>query len=393
MTAREETLSKIVDDQVIELLRSMIKIKCEPEQKLYEAQLAEFLRRKMEDLGFETQLFEKEKGRPSVVGRLHGETKGSAVVFNGHLAAFRVNPWTVDPYAGLIKDGKLYGVGADDMMGAIAAMVCAVSALKRSRVELNKDVVLVFGAGAEGGGLIGTKYAIEQGIRADMAVVGEPTHLDIGICERGTTWVEITTKGIPGLTVKPGTVNAIYKMIDVIVELQKLDKKAQSIEHPILGKPKLSVNHIDLGELKQAPYLVPGKCRIILDRRTVPGEKTESVIAEIQAMIKGVMKEDKEQSIEMNVLSRFEPAEISPKERVVAIAQNAIRGVTGKSPKLVGIPGFTEAMHFIENRIPAIICGPGGLECAHTPDEYVPVSELTNAARIYALIALEAAAK
>ncbi len=382
-----DVLSSIHEEDVVSLLQDMIKIKSEPESNISEKEVAEFLVHRMRSSGIEVEMVNKEPNRPNIVGRLRGNGGGKTLLFNGHLAAFRVDPWTVDPYIERAKEGNVYGVGAADMKGAIAAMVIAMEAFTKIGQELSGDVIAVFGSGAEKGGLIGTKYVLDSGVAADMAVNGEPTGNTLVVAERGAIWTELVTHGIAGLTGKGESVNAIHKMNKIIESLLQYNEEIQRVKHPLLGTAQMSVNMIEAG---QAPYTVPNRCRAVVDRRLLPGETTSDVQTQIGTIMDRLRKEDPSLKLDTRVELAFEPLEISIEEEIVKLAKEAIRTVTRNEARIQGFFGFTESVHIAQAGIPVVIIGPGVTEAAHTPNEWVGIQELVNASKIYAHIALKA---
>lgn len=380
-------LDNITNDKVVALLQELVSIRCEPEARLYEKQLAEFISERLNAAGFEVELIEKEPDRPSVLARLKGTGTREALVLYGHLSAATtiLDDWTVSPFAGEVRDGKLYGVGVADMKGGLASMMVAAQALLESDTQLMGDLILMFGSGAERAGTIGAKYVLEQKrLKAAAAIVGEPSALKIIIAERGAVWFEMKTKGVSGLSGVKGT-NAVEKTAQVIVALQELRVRLNSRRHPLLTTPSVSVNQIAGGI---APYTVPSSCQTVIDRRLIVGETTKEAIDEMRLLITDLCHKDKELEVNVEPILEVEPFETSPKEKIVTTALSSLKEVTGREGEIGGFLGWTEGVHFVEAGIPTIIMGPGDISVVHAPDEYVEVQQLRNAAEIYALTAL-----
>lgn len=372
--------------EALKFLKEIVAIKCEPSIGIYEREIAQYYKRKMEEIGFEVELLEAVGGRPSVIGSLKGEGGGKSIIFNGHLMcpSSNLDDWHFKPYGCEEIEGRLYGVGAADMKAAIAAMILAAAALKRSGIRRGGDMVIALGAGGEAGGIIGTKYMVERGLRADCAIVGEPTELEIVFTQRGAVWMELFTKGRTGLTGVPGGVNAVHKMAALVNKLTELNKELNKRTHPLLGTAEISVNVIQGGT---EFYNIPDRCRAKVDRRLVAGERTKEAIAEVEQAIGSARQEDPQLQVEMKVALAFEPAETPVDSPVVRLAREVIEEVRGRAPELRGIFGYTEAVHLIEAGIPTIICGPGSTKVIHAPDEYVHLSQYLDAIKVYALIA------
>lgn len=143
------------------------------------------------------------------------------------------------------------------------------------------DVIIGLGAGGESGGFIGTKAMLDRGLRADVAVVGEPSELEITYCQRGAVWHEWSIAGKTGLTGRPGSVNAVHKAVKLASALVELNDQMDAQPHPLVGRPQLSVNFIQGGTQF---YNVPDRCVLKTDRRLVPGETTSAIIAQLESL-------------------------------------------------------------------------------------------------------------
>ncbi len=183
-----------------------------------ERDCAEVVAKKLRGLGLEVELVEKEPGSTNVVARLKG-TRGSPVLlYNGHIDVVPAgNGWSRDPFSGEIVEGRLYGRGTADMKSGVASMVAAAEAIVKSGFKLKGDLLITAVADEETGSLKGTRYLIERGLKADMAVVSEPTDLRVEIAHKGILWAEITTRGRGSHASRPHLgVNAIDKMHAII---------------------------------------------------------------------------------------------------------------------------------------------------------------------------------
>jgi len=179
-------LEKIASDEIIELTRQLIRIPSENPPG-GEGEIAEFIAEKLKDLGLTVRVYEFKPGRPSVVGLLSGVKEKPTLMFNGHMDTVPVGDkdlWSVEPFEGVLRDGRIYGRGAADMKGALAAMIASVKAIVESEVNLRGRLILTFVADEEVTGY-GTRDLIRRGYRADFAIVGEPNELNVQTAHKG----------------------------------------------------------------------------------------------------------------------------------------------------------------------------------------------------------------
>ena len=337
------------------------------------------------DLGASPEIVRSDAGRPSVVASI-GTGQGPSLAWNGHLdvvPAGSLDTWRHDPWAGEIDDdGRLVGRGAADMKGPIAAALAAASALRRAGVSFDGSLVFHLAADEELAGVHGTKVLWERGLLIqDAAVVGEPSELEVGLAERGGAWFTATAYGTAAHGSQPHRgVNAIISMARFLLRLPEV---LPDREHPLVGSPTVNAALIAGGS---APNVVPDRCEVDIDRRTVPGETDpDEVRAPFLTLVEAIRREHPEVSIEVELREWTEAAEASADTDIARIAVEAVDATTGIRPRFVGFTGITDARFYINQaRIPTVICGPGSLTVAHTADESVAVEELVAGARAYA---------
>ncbi len=309
---------------------------------------------------------------------------GSPVlVFNGHLD-------TVPPSRGqrvLVKDGRLFGRGACDMKGGLASMVAAIVALNAAKVKLKGTLMFTAVSGEETGSA-GTLKLIRDGLKADCAIVGEPTNLNVVIGARGITPVTITVYGKSAHGSMPGKgVNAVMKAAKIMLKMEEvLPEIYEGKRHPVLGAPSFNVGVIKGGS---ALNMVPDQCIIQVDRRTIIGETAEEVRREFEELISELMKEDRDLKAEVAAITVIPPALVDQNLPIVDCVAASVEELTGRRPQIGSIPYATDASHLIHAGIPSIIFGPGNPEKAHTADEYVEVNQLPLAAKVYAMAAMK----
>ena len=355
-----------------------------------EGEIAEFIAEKLKDLGLTVRVYEFKPGRPSVVGLLSGVNEKPTLMFNGHIDTVPVGDkdlWSVYPFEGVLRDGRIYGRGAADMKGALAAMIASVKAIVESEVNLRGRLILTFVADEEVTGY-GTRDLIRRGYRADFAIVGEPNELNVQTAHKGVLWLKVVTRGKAAHASIPHQgVNAIYRMADFCLALEKMNSLLAEKKHTLLGPPTINVGTIK-GGIKT--NIVPDYCEVTIDRRLIPGEKPIDVKREIEETLESLGGKTSKLQTQVEVINVAEPSETPQDELIVQVARKAVREVIGRDP---GVTGFTATcdMRFLVNEagIPTIILGPGSLRQAHVIDEYVEVEQVINAAKIYTSIILK----
>ncbi|MGQ9544051.1 MAG: M20 family metallopeptidase [Candidatus Bathyarchaeia archaeon] len=371
----------LIDESgLVELTRNLIRIPSSVRGLNYgcEENIAKYLYKRLEDSGFEVHLQKVMEGRPNVVGILRGVGGGYNLMLNGHLDTIETEGMEVDPYAGEVRGGRIYGRGAADMKGALAAMVVACEAAKESNVELRGDLIFSGCADEEGRGT-GGEYLARSGLKADMAIVGEPTGLNLGIAHKGLTFIEVRTygKATHGSSPHLGK-NAILIMNRVINLLNtKYHARLSNRKHPILGTPTFNIGLIEGG---YRPNVVPDSCKMLIDRRIVPGEDYRSVLNELNEVLSELRSEDPEVKFQVEAIDwiKCSPMETSKDELIVKTVRESLKAVSGVEAEVGGLPYWCDAGS-ISNimKIPTLIFGPGELEQAHSSTENIKITDLT----------------
>ncbi len=354
-----------------------------------EAETADYVGRLMSQIGMEVQVDQLEPDRANVIGRIEGTGGGPKLMLNGHLDVVppgELDQWRHPPFEPHVEDGRLFGRGSCDMKGGVSAILAAVKSIADSKTKLKGDLLVTFVADEESLGK-GVNDIVERGYSADMAVIGEPTRLQVVTAHKGLIWVELTTfgKSAHASTVKSNDrgdeVNAIYKMCKAISATENYLPVLEKINHKLVGNPTISVGEISGGT---KPNVVPDNCRAMIERRMLPGERSDQVIQEIRKLFDSIGMSDRKFKYDLQIVNIRDAAEISEHEKIVKLCRNSVKEVTGIDP---GITGFiaTSDMATLVNRakIPTVLLGPGDLAQAHAPNESVSIKELILAARIY----------
>ena len=338
-------------------------------------------REMLEPFGARFEEVEPAPGRASLLATV-GSGGRPTLMVNGHLDVVPVHRpgWTHDPFAGELEDGRLYGRGTADMKGGIAAAVEALAALRRAGREPACDVVFHLVADEERGGALGTAAIVAQGrARADACVVPEPTGLAVCVAERGLFTATITVHGRPAHGSEPRDgVSAVEKAAKVVLALHAADFGGP--EHELLGRPTCNIGVIEGGT---GHNTVAERCTLVADRRLLPGGTGASVEAELRARIDGIGDADLRYDLEPDVFG--EASELDRSHPFVAEVQAAVAAALGRPAPVIGMR-FTTDARFLRNQagIPTVVLGPGEIAQAHTNDEFVAVSQLVDAAAVYA---------
>jgi len=318
--------------------------------------------------------------RSNVIAILRGSSGGRSLMLNGHMDTVGTDRMTTDPFMPIEKNGRLHGRGACDMKGALAAMIGSAKCLVDSKSKLRGDLVLAFVIDEEYMS-IGTKKLVEE-YKANAAVVGEPTGMKVAIAHKGFVWVEVEVKGkaAHGSVPEKG-VNAIAHTAKIILGLEGLQQKLTARTHPLLGTPKVHASTIEGGTNWS---IIPDRCILRFERRTLPGESTLSVMTEIQEMLEKIRRENPEFDATARNVHDRPTLETASSEPIVDLLRQAIHEVTGEQQTPVGVPYWTDgALLSNSAAIPTCIFGPGDIGVAHSADEYVSLEDVLNSAEVY----------
>jgi len=351
------------------------------------SEVSSFVQEYMTRAGVETRLEEVSPGRPNVYCVLRGSEQKPVLMLNGHMDVVPVGEgWTMDPFGGQIVGDRLYGRGAADMKAGLAAIMVAMKSMALAGTKL-RGTLLLSAVVDEEQGETGTRKMMDSGITSTFAIVGEPTSLSTVIASKGDVYYEITTVGKAAHSSTPSEgINAIDKMADVIGAIRNLSREFEARQHRLLGSPTISVGTIEGGT---ATNVVPSLCKATVDRRTLPGETAEEGKRQLESIISNLKQKDPQLEARVRTVMEAYPMEVPEDSLIVQTAREATKHVLGHDTGVVGMQGATDAqLLYNVAQIPSVILGPGALSQAHRPNEYVPLSEVLDAAKIYARIAL-----
>ena len=318
-------------------------------------------------------------GRANLCARLPGQGGRPALIFSAHTDTVGTGelPWDHDPWSARVVGERLYGRGASDMKSGLAAMALALIGLKRAGVPLRGDLVLAASAGEEVN-LFGARAFVESGVLAGAGavIVGEPTGGHVAVAHKGVLWLALTTTGRTAHGSMPDQgINAILRMQQVLDRVRTM--RLPHASHALLGASTLSVNTIRGGH---AVNVVPDRCRVDVDMRTVPDLDHDAVPKAIRSACA-----DLDFEVGMEVLMSAPAVETDAALPMVRTAVEVASRLAGRAEVPGAVPYFTEASIYQPAlRVPVIICGPGEAQLAHQPNEWVSVPAYLNAVRFYA---------
>ncbi|MGB7339737.1 MAG: M20 family metallopeptidase [Phototrophicaceae bacterium] len=348
--------------------------------------IANYIAEKMKAIGCEVQVIapDEKPEAPNAIAILgNGEP---VVMLHAHIdtvpiAANEAENWTVDPYAGIVKDGKIYGKGSIDDKAPLASMMLAMEYASQHLDELEGTLILVGAAEEEVGGQLGTKWLAENGHLpdCDFIVVGEQTANKVAIAHKGVMRATITTTGKSVHATNPDRgINAITAMAKVVLALEVYHNDLSKRIHPMVGVPTCNVGVIAGGSTANA---VPDQCVIKLDRRMIPREAPETVQGELKAVIESVDVSPATIKISDFIFSSWFDSSIESPLSQVFMA--CVQAELGDDPGPIGYLPGSDAKHLMGiARGDMIIFGPGSYEVAHAFDEYVHIEDFETTTQI-----------
>ena len=381
-----DVFGRITSERCTEILSEMVKIDSvnpfDSEGK-GEIEFGKYLSDFLKNLGLDVEEQSAGNGRFNVLGFFEGKSAGPTIMLNSHMDTVGVEGMK-DPFKPKIINEELYGRGSCDAKGSLASMAMALEALVKSKKKI-KGKIMMAAVCDEEYKSIGTDRLVDK-YKADYAVVGEPTELRLGTAHKGFIWVKLAVKGkaAHGSVPEQG-VDAIEEMASLITDLKELRHEYEHRPpHPLLGEPKLHMGTIKGGT---APSIVPDLCELILERRNLPGETEESVLKEVKKIAEKAQKKDL--SLVVDISSPFQriPFEVNYSDPFIKTFRDTYEEVLGSKAVICGLPYWTDAAIISgRSKIPVCVFGPGDIKYAHSHDEHIKISELVDAAKVYAAL-------
>lgn len=356
-----------------------------------EAGIADWIARTLSDLGASVEIQEVLPGRGNVIATLDTGRPGPCLLFNGHLDTLPIPAgYTTDPFVAFEREGRLHGAEINNMKGAVAAMISAMRTLSQNGEELRGTIVLSAVMGECDSLGHGTLAMLEKGLRADMAINGEPTDLQVMTCHNGVTQLSVSATGA-GVHVcrKAEGRNALDELLPA---LAGLDETCLSfMPHPDFeGLPTINIGVIRGGNM---PSILAAHAEALVDVRTVPGMTPENVLADVKRHFEkartrsGQAPDVETKLLERPVFCQQYPYQVEPDHPVVMAIAAAHAARTGTLPYIGPLfPQIffgTDASHLSRAGIPTVIYGPGKVTEINVADESMAIADLTKAADVY----------
>jgi acetylornithine deacetylase len=343
-----------------------------------EAEIGLYVAKKLSELGLETTTSEIAPGRVNVVGVLKGSGGGKSLLLNAHLDTVGVEGMTIDPFEGKLREGRVYGRGAQDMKGSLAAMLAAMKALTEARISLKGDLLLASVADEEYGSL-GTERLVQE-FQADGAIVTEPTDMHLCRAHRGFIWFEVKTIGhaAHGSRYAEG-IDANMHMGRFLYELDKLEKELLARKgHELAGPPSLHAALIQ-GGTEISTY--SDGCTLKIERRTIPGETVEGATSELQVIIDRLAIQDSTFQATLKPIFWRNPFEVDSDTAIVQIVEGALIKHLGQKLQHSGQTFWTDAALISEAGMQTVLLGPRGYGL-HSAEEWVEMNSVFDLAHV-----------
>lgn len=368
---------------VVALARRLVRCdSCDPPGR--EIEIATLVHEHLLAGGLESELDRFRPGRANVVARLRGGGRREALVFSAHFDTMPpgVRPWRHDPFAADVEDGRLYGRGAADMKGGMAAMIVAAGRLAAAGGRLGGDLVLAFSAG-ESSSCLGAKRMVErrQLAGAGALLVSEPSSMEVLLAEKGALWLRIAAHGRPGHPsaagggAGTGGESAIERLLDALVRLRSFSFGVA--DHPLLGAPQAAIGTVSGGTVVN---LTPDFCQAELDLRLLPGMDPDAVQAALMAHLGADLACER--------IDYKPPLETDAGHPFARLCLDAAARLQGRPMAPGGASYYSDAAVLAPAfGLARVVIGPGRLGMSGQADEYVETAELRRAAALFETIA------
>jgi acetylornithine deacetylase len=326
----------------------------------------------------ETHITEIKPGRVNAVGVLKAEGEGPVLMLNGHTDTVGIEYMEIDPLDPVIKEGRLYGRGTNDMKGGLAAILTATKALVNSGKEFRGDLIVAAVCDEEFAS-IGTEALMKE-VDIDAVIVCEPTEFQILVAHKGFAWIDIETRGISahGSAWQIG-VDAIAKMGKVQVGLDSFQEESlMKRSHRLVGPPSVH-SSIIVGGRELSTY--PDRCNLKVERRLIPGETKEDVETELESLLTSISDIDPKFDGSYEITFFRGPLEVSTDSEICRVLIECSQEVRGETPHFVGGSGWMDTQIIAKKGAFAVAFGPVG-SGSHAAVEYVDIDSVVNTARV-----------
>jgi succinyl-diaminopimelate desuccinylase len=398
-TCYSEVLERIKESEVVGLTQNLLKIDSvvRPEKGIYEEEVSQYITEYLKKLDFKVEIYEVEPKRPNVIAVLEGSEEGKCLLFEGHTDVVTegvASKWTYPPFAAEIHDGRIYGRGACDTKGNVAAMIMAAKAIKQSGVKFKGKIVLCIPCDEEGM-MIGIKDFIKKGYadKVDAAIICEPEENNICIKQKGAMRVLVKMYGKQAHGCMPLTgINPVPRMAKFVQEIEELNSEFMAVygKDEFLGYPSVTPTIVLAPSETEAQLnVVPGELMMTLDIRTIPGIEHDYIEHRLRGIIKRLERDDPDFKATLEVFEQRPWTETPMNHPITKSVTKAYKDIAEKEPIYNGVPGATDGT-FLKawKGIEIITTGAGNRLIPHQYDEYVDIDELVESTKLFALSAL-----
>lgn len=350
-----------------------------------EGLMKNYLEQKFRSLGFETEAQHVDRDRYNIVGRTgEGPIRLMLCTHQDVIPPLDDNKWNSPPFSPSLRDGRIYGRGATDAKGSMAAMMAAMA---RTRGKIKGSVAIAAVVEEETGKSIGARKLFDI-YAPEMAVIGEPTGLRVAIAHKGALRPAFTIHGVAAHASSPrsGT-NAITLAGKLVNALESYSYRISRNKDPLLGRPSSEITVINGGERIN---VIPERCTVCIDRRLVSSETIEGAYDDLKRMVERLARKYR-MKIDIDLLSAYPPSRTDESEAIVQLSSAVLREMhIPEAP--VGFPAGCDMWAFRARNVPTVVIGPGSIDQAHVTDEYLDLDQLHRAVDLYERLILKALA-
>jgi acetylornithine deacetylase/succinyl-diaminopimelate desuccinylase family protein len=365
--------------RVRDLLFDLIAI---PSFGAQEEVIARYLVQRLSAQGIACQITERDGQALNVVAAVGSGPR--TLILNSHLDTVPpgdLSLWHTDPLRPVEQDGRVYGRGAGDAKGCLAPMVVAFEVLASRGVPPGTRICLQ-AVGAEERGGLGTQAEVAKGLEAEAAIIGEATGLVPMVAHKGVLRLEVEVTGRAAHASDPEAgINAVVAMAPIIAALDTLATEVRGRAEPYTGRASLVISTIAGGE---ALNVIPGRCRISIDRRVLPTETEAEATREIEEVVRRTLPAASGAQVAIRKVRFVPPSRTEPGAAIVRAAERAASAILGRPIRAAGFSATCDMTYLVNGAgIPTIILGPGGIDVAHQVNEYVALDEVARAVEVY----------
>lgn len=378
----------ITDKEILRTTKDLLTIESHKEAPDRESKLVEYIKNLLETESISVETKEIETNRPNIYGTIEGKEEGIELIFNGHTDTVPgLDNMDYPPFTPFLKEGAIHGRGASDVKCAIAGMLSAMIAIKRSGYDLKKSVMFA-GVIDEEERSKGTEQMVKDKILSKYVVLGEPTNLRVGVAHKGMEWIEVSFKGLGTHGSRPYMgINAVYMASEFNrLIYEELEPKVLKRKDNLLGPGSINVGKIVGGS---DPNVVPSSCSVQIDRRWLPEESLDFIYDEIEDIAKKASKKfggdyEIRPMRELTASMKNRPHYLDPNDQFVKDALDIVEEVTGVWDTPRDFQAWSDA-GILSNHTDSkcIILGPANINQAHSNDDFCTVDELFKATEIY----------